>query len=209
MMTSTNSNASKNIAVLLLAAGGSSRLGTPKQLLPYGDQTLIRYMVKMAVNSKANPVMVVLGAHADDIVKKIENNKAKVVINNEWQEGMASSIRTGINYLMQEQPTAQGAILMVCDQPFVTSQLLNDLIDAHQQTGKPIITCSYANTFGPPTLFHKSIFPDLLQLKGDVGARSILQQHVKDVESIEFPRGSRDIDTKADYEEISKDTLAI
>ena len=207
-MASSKKSSATNIGVVLLAAGTSSRLGAPKQLLSYGDQTLIQYMVKTAGNSIAKPVIVVLGAHADDIAKKIDSNNAKVVVNKEWQEGMAASIRTGINYLMQEQPTAEGAILMVCDQPDVTSQLLNELMDAHQQTGKPIITCSYANTFGPPTFFHKSIFPDLLQLKGDVGARSILQQHVKEVESIEFPRGNRDIDTKADYEELFKDTRA-
>ena len=203
-MATSNKSQAANIGVVLLAAGKSSRLGSPKQLLSYGGQTLIEHMLDIAGNSKAKPVIVVLGAKADSIGSKIDNNSATLVVNESWQEGMASSIRTGIKNLMQGDPRTAGAILMVCDQPDVTSQLINDLIDAHHQTGKPIITCSYADTFGPPTFFHKSIFPDLLQLKGDVGARSVLQQHVKEVESIAFPTGSRDIDTKADYEELIK-----
>ena len=203
-MASPNNNQAANIGVVLLAAGESSRLGSPKQLLPYDGQTMIQYVLKTAGESTAKPVIVVLGAKADSIAAKIDNNSATVVVNDSWQEGMGASIRTGIKTLVQEDPHTEGAILMVCDQPDVTPQLINDLINAHQQTGKPIITCSYADTFGPPTFFHKSIFSDLLQLKGDVGARKILQQHVKDVETIAFPRGGRDIDTKADYEELTK-----
>lgn len=203
-MASSHKSPAANIGVVLLAAGESSRMGSPKQLLPYGGQTLIEYMVKIAGSSKAKLVVVVLGAKADSIATKIDNNSAILVVNDSWQEGMASSIRTGIKTLIQADPNAVGAILLVCDQPDITSQLINDLIDAHLQTGKPIITCSYADTFGPPALFHRSIFPDLLQLKGDVGARSILQQHIQDVETVAFPRGSRDIDTKADYEELTK-----
>ena len=197
-----------NVGVVLLAAGGSSRLGSPKQLLSYEGKPLIQYMLHIARNSKAKHVVVVLGSEAGSIASQIPGNVATVVVNDAWQEGMASSIRTGMKILMQDHPDATGAILMVCDQPDVTAQLINDLIDVHQQTGKPIITCSYANTFGPPTFFHKSIFPDLLQLKGDVGARSVLQRHVKEVEAIPFPQGSRDIDTKADYEKLTKEGRA-
>ncbi|MBD0353367.1 MAG: NTP transferase domain-containing protein, partial [Flavisolibacter sp.] len=80
----------------------------------------------------------------------------------------------------------------------------NDLIAAHQQTGKPIVTCSYENTFGPPTLFHKHLFPELLQLEGDVGARSVIRQHANEVEIVLFPKGSIDVDTGADYEKLTK-----
>ena len=195
----------KNIGAILLAAGESSRLGTPKQLLLYKGQTLLQHILNSAIASNAHPVIVVLGAHAAIIEKKIDSNTATVIVNDTWQEGMASSIRVGIKNLLQVNPSVEGAVLVVCDQPYISSSLLNDLMEAQQKTGKPIITCSYANTFGPPTLFHKSIFPELLQLKGDVGARNILRNHADKVEAIWFPQGNEDIDTKADYEKLSKD----
>jgi molybdenum cofactor cytidylyltransferase len=194
----------KNIGVILLGAGASSRLGTPKQLMLYDGQTLLQHSLQVAGSSIAHPVVVVLGAHADTIKRDIDSGDAHIVVNATWQEGMASSIRYGINALVRINPFAEGAVLMVCDQPFVTASLLNDLITARQLSGNPIITCSYAGTFGPPTLFHKSIFPELLQLKGDVGARSILRQHANEVEVISFPEGSLDIDTKEDYQKLSK-----
>lgn len=203
-MTSAAKNSAKHIGAILLAAGESSRLGTPKQLLLYKGQTLLQHVLKTAIDSNADPVVIVLGAHAEIIEKKIDSNIAKVIVNDTWREGMASSIQVGIKMLLEVNPSAQGAVLMVCDQPCVTSSLINELIEAHQNTGNPIITCSYADTFGPPTLFHKTIFPELLQLKGDVGARSILKRHANKVEAILFPEGSQDIDTIEDYEKLSR-----
>lgn len=199
-MISAGKSYAKSIGAILLAAGESSRLGTPKQLLLYKGQTLLQHILKTVIDSNADPVVVVLGAHANIIEKKIDSNAANVIVNDAWREGMASSIQVGIKMLLRVNPSAEGAVLLVCDQPYVTSSLLNELIEAHQNTGNPIITCSYADTFGPPTLFHKSLFPELLQLKGDVGARSILQHHSNKVEAIPFPEGNQDIDTMADYE---------
>ena len=88
---------------------------------------------------------------------------------------------------------------MLCDQPFVTSNLLNELLTAHHNTGKPIVACGYDNTYGPPVFFQRSLFPELLQLKGDVGARGVIRQHPDDVEVIPFPEGTIDVDTEADY----------
>lgn len=204
-MMSTEKIKTTNISVILLAAGESSRLGRPKQLLPYDGQTLLQHSLQVANASNAHPIVVVLGAHADAIKGETDNNTAHVVINAEWQEGMASSIRSGIKALVEISPSAEGAILMVCDQPFVTPSLLNDLIAAHHGTGHLIVTCGYENMFGPPTLFHKSMFPELLRLKGDTGARSVLRQHADAVEVIPFPEGNLDIDTAADYQKLSND----
>lgn len=160
----------------------------------------------MSVGAKANvgSVVVVLGANADLLAKEIDQQKAHVVLNKQYKEGMASSIVSGLNALINIAPSAEAVIVMVCDQPFVTASLLNDLITAYADTNKPIVTCSYENTFGPPTLFHKSIFPELLQLEGDVGARKIVQQHPDDVGVVLFPKGNIDIDTEADYEKLLK-----
>ena len=190
----------QNIGIIILAAGGSARLGQPKQLLPYAGTTLLQHAIHAATESVADYVIVVVGSRADEISKAIEPGKAVIVVNTNWQEGMASSIRCGINELIKDCPQTNGVLLMLCDQPHVTAALLNDLITAHQNTGKPIVASNYNGAVGAPALFHKSIFPKLLQLKGDIGARSVIQRHDKDVAVVAFSKGNVDIDTAADYE---------
>jgi molybdenum cofactor cytidylyltransferase len=191
-----------NIGVIIMAAGGSSRLGTPKQLLPYDGKTLLQYTVDVAKESIANPVIVVLGWKAEDIQTSIKG--ATVVVNTEWRDGMASSIRCGINALLQVEPSTDGALILVCDQPYVTSNLLNQLVSEYQKTKRPIIASSYDNTLGVPALFHKSMFPALLGLTGDYGAKSIIQQHAGEIGAVAFSKGGVDIDTEDDYKKLSK-----
>jgi molybdenum cofactor cytidylyltransferase len=192
--------AEKNIGLILLAAGASKRLGRSKQLLKYRGQTLLEHSLETALASMAETIVVVLGANAEQIGAGIKNDKVQVVINCEWKEGMASSIRSGIKAITKIG--VEGIILMVCDQPYVTCDLLNELIAAHKKTGKQIVACSYQNTFGPPVFFHHSLFDKLLQLKGDVGARNIVKQHSDLVEVIPFAEGAVDVDTEADYQNL-------
>ena len=187
---------------MILAAGASTRLGKPKQLLQYHGKTLLDHSVNEAINAKADAVVVILGKNADLFQNTIDNEKVNVVINKDWEEGMASSVRAGLNSLLKINPMADAVIFMVCDQPFISSSLLNDLIVVQQETHKPIVTSNYGETIGPPALFHKSIFKDLLQLKGDAGARRIIEQYSDDVATVLFPEGSIDIDTENDYEEL-------
>ena len=196
----------KNIGVIILAAGASSRLGTPKQLLQYAGKTLLQQSLQVAVDSIARPVIVVLGADADHIKKETDFSSALAIVNADWEEGMASSIRSGINALLKIDPLAEGAVLMLCDQPYTTSALVNELVAVHQNTGKAIVASSYSDTLGVPALFHKSIFPELLQLEDDLGAKGIIQQHAKDTEVVAFSKGNVDIDTEADYQKLSKGT---
>jgi len=202
-------NNSNNTGIIILAAGSSSRLGTAKQLLPYAGTTLLQHSLQTALATNANTIVVVLGANAAIIKENIKNTTAHIVVNEEWQEGMASSIRCGIQALSNIDPNVQGAILLVCDQPFVNTSLLNNLIVSHHKTGKPIVACNYENTFGPPVFFHKSIFPELLLLKGDKGAKNIVQQHAGEMGSILFPEGNIDIDTADDYQKLSARTSKI
>lgn len=192
----------KNVGLVLLAAGASVRLGRPKQLLTYNGQTLLNHSIHNALDSGAQPVVVVLGAHAQQLQEKIKKDAVHLMVNANWQEGMASSIRCGVNYLLETAPSVEGLILMVCDQPYVTTSLLNELMEAHEKSGKQIIACSYENSFGPPAFFHQSLFDELLQLKGDIGARSVVRQHTDMVDVIPFPGGDVDVDTEADYERI-------
>lgn len=204
MMEEIKSN-SKNIGVIILAAGASSRMGSPKQLLMYAGKTLLQHSIQAALGSMARPVIVVLGAHEDAIKTNLENGNVQVVVNAAWQEGLASSIRYGINALVDTAPFTAATVLMVCDQPNVTALLLNDLIKTQQASSKPIVASSYNGILGVPALFHQSIFPELLKLKGDVGARFIIQEHIHETETIAFSKGNIDIDTETDYRQLYKD----
>src|SRR4030095_9390831 len=202
---SPEKNNERSIGLILLAAGDSSRLGHPKQLLFYDNRTFLQHSLQVASASNAHPIVVVLGAYGDTIKREIESVDAHIVVNAEWQEGMASSIRYGVNALAQVNPSAEGVVLMLCDQPYITTALLNSLIATHQASGKPIVACGYENTFGPPVFFHRNLFAELLQLRGDVGAKGVISQHANEVEVVLFPEGNIDIDTEADYQKLSKD----
>jgi molybdenum cofactor cytidylyltransferase len=193
----------KNTGAVILAAGASSRLGKPKQLLNHNGKSLLQNTIDTAIASDADPVVVVLGANAEQVLKEINKSKVHIIINTEWEEGMASSVRTGLNELLFISSSTDAVILIVCDQPHVSAGLMNDLIDTHKQTGKPIVTCNYGEAIGPPALFHRSLFSELMQLKGDVGARKIIQQHSDDVATVFFEKGKIDIDTKEDYEALN------
>jgi len=175
-------------------------MGKPKQLLNYNGITLLKYTTQIALDSNASTLIVVLGANAGLLNKEIENENATVVINHEWEKGMASSIIKGLDSLLITNPSIDGTIFMMCDQPFVSVSLLNDLIKTQQATAQPIVASNYGSTIGPPTLFHKTIFPELLKLEGDAGAKKIIEKHANKVATVYFPGGSIDIDTAADYE---------
>jgi len=186
-------------AIVILAAGSSSRMGRPKQLLPFYGKSLLEHTVDTASETDANPVIVVLGANASLLEKEISEKKVHIAENTGWEEGMASSVRCGIKTLVQIAPYADAAIIMVCDQPFVSPALLNDLVTAQKNTGKAIVTSRYEHAIGPPALFHKTVFAELLGLKGDAGARKIIEQRGDDVATVSFDKGEIDIDTESDY----------
>ena len=193
-----------NIGIIILAAGSSSRFGEPKQLLVHQNKTLLQNAIDAAIGSKADQVIVVLGANAKQVSDGIEKSGIYVLINTEWEEGMASSVRNGLNELLFTNSSTDAVILMVCDQPYVSSELIDEIIDIYRRTGKKIITCDYGETTGPPTLFHHSFFNELMQLKGDTGARKIIQHHPNEVATIPFPEGKVDVDTKEDYDAIER-----
>lgn len=203
-MTTEKITAEKNFGVVLLAAGNSSRLGQPKQLLLFKGKTLLQHSIELTAAADTTFTVVVLGANAELLQPCIKDNKVHTVINKRWREGMASSIVCGVRLLKEVDNTIEGFILMVCDQPYVTTFLIDELIRVHRNTGKLIVTCSYGETFGPPALFHKSVFKELMELTGDVGARSIIKKYPGEVEFVPFPEGITDVDTEADYQKIVK-----
>ncbi len=192
--------------LILLAAGQSKRMGRPKQLLQVGGKSLLQHSIQVALQANVDPVILVTGAQAGLIEGEIHDAKINIVENVEWEEGLASSIRCGINALLEIAPDVEQAICMVCDQPFVSASLLNELIDASVNTGSEIVACAYGNTVGTPVLFSKNYFPELLQLQGDGGAKKILKKYGDAVGTISFPEGNVDIDTPQDYEEWKNNT---
>jgi molybdenum cofactor cytidylyltransferase len=189
--------------LIILAAGGSSRLGFPKQTLLYKGKTLLELAIAAGLKSKCKPVSVVLGANFNTVESSIKQFDIGIIRNTDWAEGMASSIRMGISHL-QETDGVDSAVIMLCDQPFVTGAVIDNLLYKQQETGKKIIACSYNDIIGVPVLFNRSLFSELLSLQGPDGAKEVLNNHPDDVATIPFEKGSIDIDTFNDYENLIK-----
>ncbi|MDX1936012.1 MAG: nucleotidyltransferase family protein [Flavihumibacter sp.] len=189
--------------IVLLAAGQSKRLGHPKQLLSYNGTTLIEHAVNAALATTLTPVIVVLGACNEIIAPYLTPyTRVHVVYNKDWETGMASTIQTGLQALQQTNPVADGVLLMVCDQPFLTPAIINDLISLQQQTQLPAAACRYQQKTGTPALFHQSLFKELMLLQGDTGARKILEALNTQVALLNFEKGMVDVDTEADYQQL-------
>ncbi|WP_058999133.1 nucleotidyltransferase family protein [Leptolyngbya sp. NIES-2104] len=191
---------SNAIGLVLLAAGASSRMGTAKQLLPYQGRSLLRYMAEVALASRCSSVVVVLGAHVDRTRLEIRDLPVQTIENPHWSSGVGSSIQAGV-----QQITAQpldAIIVMLCDQPLVTSANLNQLIESYQATQPSVIASAYADTLGVPALFSHQLFPDLLRLSPNEGAKHLIKQYRDRVDSISFPKGAIDLDTPEDYQRL-------
>ena len=186
-----------NHAVVLLAAGSSSRMGSPKQLLSYRGEPLIRHAVETAFASGCGHVIVVLGANAEPIRAALDGLAVDAVENREWAGGMGTSIRRGI--ARAEELGLDGAILALGDQPLVTGAILARLIEEHLQTGQPIVTSQYAGTVGVPVFFAKSHFGQLLALAPDQGCKGVILRNGDNALRIDCPEAEADIDTPDDY----------
>lgn len=189
----------KRFGVLVLAAGSSSRLGSPKQLLSYQDKSLLDITIEAAKNIKKGPVVVILGGNYDLIKHTIDHSTVHLVYNANWAEGLSSSISLGMDRLTLEDKDLDGVILTVCDQPFLTGEILEALIIKGEASGKSIVASSYAATLGVPVLFYKCYFNELSVLKGREGAKALIFKYKNEVASVPFEKGEIDIDTPDDY----------
>ena len=188
------------IGLLLLAAGASTRLGQPKQLLQFQGQSLLERSIGTAMTAAVDERLLVLGANANQIQDKVPLLGMEKLINPNWEEGMASSIRLGLNHLVQKRPSLDAVIIMLCDQPYVTPSLLNEFIAIYQETASPIVAAAYNDVLGVPALFAHGTFYKLLALQGDKGARAIIPDYQDFLQSVSFPKGTIDIDTPEDYQ---------
>ncbi|MBU2946447.1 nucleotidyltransferase family protein [Zobellia uliginosa] len=192
-----------HIAVMVLAAGASTRMGKPKQLLPWKNTTLLGHVIQTAKASKASNVLAVLGAHADLIKSNI---KEKVVFleNTSWQSGLGTSVTAGTEWLLQADIEFQGILIMLADQPLIDPEYLNMLIAISKQNPDKIIASAYKKRSGVPAIFPKKYADDLLKLNKDFGAKHLLQQEQLNVVKIPAAHRILDIDTQNDYEQLKR-----
>ena len=209
-----------HIAAVILAAGESSRLGKPKQLIQFRGKTLVRRMVDGASEAGCRPVLVVLGnskrtshLYSDGlprvkgrhheielITSELKKTGATIVANSNWQCGIGTSIRTGVQHLLDTAPGVEATVLLTCDQPYVDRAVIDGLITLHRETRKPIVAASYAGTLGVPALFDRSLLPELLRLDDSAGAKSTILSNRDQVAEFPFPEGKVDIDTAEDWQ---------
>ncbi|SEI40937.1 molybdenum cofactor cytidylyltransferase [Dyadobacter sp. SG02] len=189
-------------SIVILAAGNSSRLGEPKQLLQYQGKSLIRHIAEAALEIVGGNVIVVTGSNSELIDTELKDLPCKLAFNTAWQEGMSVSIKTGIHALAGHAPHVKGSVLAVSDQPFVSVEIFLALIHTFEKTGKGIIASQYSDSLGTPAFFAASYFPALLQLTGAEGAKKLFKRYADDVVPYPFPEGSIDIDTQEDYKRL-------
>ncbi|MEO1297146.1 MAG: nucleotidyltransferase family protein [Cyanobacteria bacterium J06636_16] len=194
-----------SVAAIILAAGASRRMRQTKQLLTYQGQTLLGHVIQCVLASSCSSVIVVLGAHADKIASAIEQFPIEIVNNSDWRQGMSSSIRCGLDHL--REISMEGMIFLTCDQPLISTDLIEQLIALYDKSNQPIIASQYGGITGIPVLFDRSFYSELLLLQGDRGAKKIIQKHRDLVATIEFPEGEIDLDTFAEYQQFISNSL--
>src|SRR5690242_8229601 len=183
---------------LVLAAGGSKRLGAPKQLLPYGNGTLLDHVLNVARAADFNQVICVIGGSADDICARVDLSNVDVVVNEHFGEGCSSSIAAALTAV---DTRADVLVLMLGDQPGVAPPTVNALIAGRNNA--PLAACAYENGRGHPLAFARSTFKDLEALHGDKGVWKLLDRHAEQVVDVPIPgRIPRDVDTEEDYRAI-------
>ncbi len=189
-------------AIVILAAGSSSRLSRPKQLLMYKGKTLLQRVVDEAEAARLSPVIVVTGHNAQIIAASLIGKDVLFVENANWAEGMASGIVAGLSRLLQYNKKTERLVLAVCDQPYVSAGLFRQLLSAQTKTGKGIVASHYNGINGTPVLFTQKYFPRLQSLNGNEGARKVLKFYYDDVATVSFAEGATDIDTEEDYQKL-------
>jgi molybdenum cofactor cytidylyltransferase len=194
-------NASGGFAVILLAAGSSTRMGAAKQLLDFGGKPMVRHSAESAQSSGCDTVIVVLGAHESEVREALAGLPIEIVVNERWADGMGTSIQAGLRAV--EDRDLGGIILALADQPFVTSGFLRGLAATHQTSGKPIVAAQYSGTAGVPVFFAREAFPLLMALKPEQGCKGVILGHRAETVLVDCPEAAMDIDTPEDYSRMS------
>jgi molybdenum cofactor cytidylyltransferase len=184
----------ERIAAIVLAAGAASRMGVPKQLLPYAGDSLVRRAAKSALDAGCDSVIVVLGSGAESVGPALAGLPVRLTENRDWHRGMGGSVRTGMAALGDPMPDA--VLITLADQPLVTAEVLTRLLRARVRGGASI-AAAYSGTVGVPALFERPLFEDLATLPLEAGCKLLLQRAL--VREVPCPEAAADVDTPSDY----------
>ena len=190
------------LAILILGAGGSSRLGQAKQLLSFGVSTMLNRIVDVALQSKVGNIYLVLGASYDEVKASIKDTSVHVIHNKNWEKGLSTSIVAGVNEILQQAPSTQGILIMLGDQILILPTHINQVVQVFLAEKCDIVYADYKSDYGPPAIFGIKTFNELLSLEMDQGAKKIIKSGMYKVASVIIPEGKYDIDTTSDYEQI-------
>lgn len=194
------------VGVIMLAAGSSSRMGHNKMMLVFQGITLLERTLMAAIDSKVNHLIAVTGANREENDNLIKKHKVKVVFNTEWEAGIGSSLKCGLQTILKEYKHLDAVIISVCDQTYLSSEVFDKLIDKYTQSGKPIIASTYGNTIGVPVLYDKIFFDELMRIPDDRGAKQSIVDHASSdsIATIQFEGGDVDIDTLEDLKKMEE-----
>ncbi len=187
--------------VIVLAAGESSRMGRPKQLLPYRGSNLLRHAADTALATGLGPVVIVLGAEAERCREALGQLDIRTVVNPDWAQGMGSSIATGVAELERLAPQLDGVLILLHDQPAIPAERLRALVAARGEEDL-VVAARYGDVVGVPAYFRREVFTELSGLNGQAGARKIIELHRDHVHRFDLPEARFDVDTPADYERV-------
>ena len=192
---------SNRVAALILAAGASARMGRPKQLLDWEGRPLVRAAAEVALSAQLDPLLVVIGGAQAQMAEALAALPLRMIANPDYAAGQSTSLRTGVAALDQD---VDAVVVLLGDQPFVTATIVKQLVAEWQASGAAIVAPTYAGQRGNPVLFARSVFPELLAIQGDQGARGVLAADRARVRLVAFddPRPLTDIDTPEDYERL-------
>ena len=203
-MATESDNEKVKSAAIILAAGSSSRMGQSKQLLKIKGESLIRRTIKTVIDSGVDQVVVILGSDQQTLHQEIVALPIQIIVNQNWKKGMGSSIKSGVQFVMDHFPSCQSILFTVCDQPLLPSGHLKKLIAALQMGENSIVASFYSGSPGIPVLFGRSMFKELLNVNNAHGAKKVIHAHSKSTYLIEFPQGAIDLDTPGDWEKFLK-----
>lgn len=189
------------VAAIVLAAGGSVRMGQPKQLLAIGGRPMVRRVAEAACGTGLAQVVVVVGADAAAVAQALAGLPVTIVVNEAWANGLSTSVRVGIRSL---RPEIQAALIVLADQPALTPDLLETLVVRYRATGAPIVAPFFQGRRGNPVLFDRTLFPELLAVEGDQGGRALLGRYGQQMERVDVNDAAvtMDVDTRQDYESV-------
>ncbi len=191
------------VAAVILAAGGSARMGQPKQLLTVRGQPMLRCVTETVCASGVGQVVVVVGAAADRVAQAIEGLPVDLVVNRVWRRGLSTSIRAGLSVI---QPTMAAAIIVLADQPMLSPAVLRSLVARYAESRAPIVAPYHESKRGNPVLFDRTLFPELQAVDGDQGGRTVVMRHLDAVARLEVddPATRLDVDTPQDYRKLDR-----